>query len=189
MTSEYINFFENRGLIKGDINQGCYCVWHHWTDKHEINRSKLPEDEQPLVKRNYAIELIKEGKLNGFAAYSNNKMIGFCNVDNKENYFRLNRDNNPTTWINLNDNDKILSIVCYVIDVNLRGKGVASSLLKSIINYGVENNFHCIEAYPSADEFKSTNCCGTVSMYVKQGFSIVHDTGSEIIARKILHNI
>lgn len=184
MTNEYIDFFENRGLIKGDINQGCYCVWHHWTNQLELNRSKLPQNVQPSVKRNFAIELIKTGKLNGFAAFSDKKMIGFCNADYKENYYRLNRTNNSDSWIGLNDNDRILSVVCYVIDVNLRGKGIAASLLKEVIHFAIEQKFDYIEAYPSSGKFKQTNCCGSVSMYEKQGFTIINNNGSETIVRK-----
>jgi ribosomal protein S18 acetylase RimI-like enzyme len=181
---QYIDFFENRGLIKGDRNEGCYCVWHHWTDEQEINRSKLPINEQPDVKRNYAIELIKAGKLNGFAAFQDEKMIGFCNADAKENYYRLSRENYPNSWNGLENDDNVLSIVCFVIDVGMRGQGVATALLKEIMNYAVVHKFDYMEAYPSAGEFNTANCCGPVSMYEKQGFSIIHNNNSEVIVRK-----
>ncbi|MHB1152437.1 MAG: GNAT family N-acetyltransferase, partial [Eubacteriales bacterium] len=144
----------------------------------------LPQIEQPSIKRNYAIELIKTGKLNGFAAFSDKKMIGFCNADCKENYYRLSRINNPDSWIGLNDNDRILSVVCYVIDVNLRGNGIAASILNEVIHYALDQKFDYIEAYPSSGEFSQTNCCGSVSMYEKQGFSIIYNIGSETVVRK-----
>lgn len=186
MANEYINFFENRGLIDGDINKGCYCVWHHWTDKHEHERSELPKEERPFVKRNYAITLIRECRLNGFVAYHDGKIVGFCNADNKENYFRLSKSSNPDSWIGINDDDKVLSIVCYVVDVSMRGKGVATALLDGVCKYAVENGFNYIEAYPAQGLFNANHCGGPFSMYEKLNFIILDNQETERIARKKL---
>lgn len=188
MARDYIDLFENRGFVDGDINRGCYCVWHHWTDQHEKERSKLPKYEQAFVKKDYAIKLIQEGKLKGFAAYLDDKMVGFCNADFKKNYYRLSRKNNPDLWVGLDENDKVLSLVCYVVDVNMRGKGVATELLDNVCKYAVENEYDYIEAYPSVDVFNSTHCGGPLSMYVKKGFSLVNSDSqtTEIIVRKKL---
>lgn len=48
MALEYIDFFENRAFRDGNINKGCYCVWHHWTGEHEYNRSQLNRREDFL---------------------------------------------------------------------------------------------------------------------------------------------
>jgi GNAT superfamily N-acetyltransferase len=188
MASDYIDLFEKHGLIDGDINKGCYCVWHHWTNQHENERSKLPKKEQEFVKRDFAIKLIQECKLNGFVAYLDDRMVGFCNADFKENYYRHSRKNNPDSWVGLDENDKILTVVCYVVDVNMRGKGVATALLEGVCKYAVENEYDYIEAYPSLNEFSSTHCGGPFSMYAKKGFLLV-DSDSQItekIARKKL---
>ncbi len=71
----------------------------------------MPEDQRQHCKRNYAKELIQNGILNGFVAFSNNQIVGFCNSDIKENYFRMSRENYPNSWQDLKENDKILSIV------------------------------------------------------------------------------
>lgn len=62
------DYFENRAFSDGNIQKGCYCVWHHWTEKHEHERSLMPEHERPYRKRDYAKELIEKGVLNGFVA-------------------------------------------------------------------------------------------------------------------------
>ena len=51
MAFQYVEFFENRALEDGNINKGCYCVWHHWTEKHEYERSKLSEEKRSLCKK------------------------------------------------------------------------------------------------------------------------------------------
>lgn len=37
MWKDYIDFFENRVFTDGNINKGCFCVWHHWTEQHEFD--------------------------------------------------------------------------------------------------------------------------------------------------------
>ena len=68
MSDDYIDYFEHRAFSDGNIQKGCYCVWHHWTDKHEQERSLMPENERLYRKRDYAKELIESGILNGFVA-------------------------------------------------------------------------------------------------------------------------
>lgn len=174
MASDYIDFFDERAFSDGNINKGCYCVWHHWTEKQEYERSLMPKEERPFCKRNYAIELIKNNKLNGFAAYCDDKIVGFCNADAKENYFRLSRENNPASWQGTNDKDKILAIVCFVVAPDMRGKGIAKGLLRCACKYAEENGFDSIEAYPTVGEFEETNCCGSLSMYQRSGFEIIN---------------
>lgn len=74
MSEEYINFFDNRAFSDRNAEKGCYCVWHHWTDKHKYERSLMPENERSYHKRDYAKELIQNGILNGFVAFYDNQM-------------------------------------------------------------------------------------------------------------------
>lgn len=134
MALNYVDFFDNRAFHDGNINKGCYCVWHHWTEKHEYERSQLSIEERPFCKRNYAIELIKHDKLHGFVACCDNEIIGFCNADLKNNYFRFSKEKNPDSWIGIDNNDKVLAIVCFTIAPNYRGKGIA----KKMLNYACE---------------------------------------------------
>lgn len=36
LKDDYLEFFDFRAFSDGNIQKGCYCVWHHWT---EINVS------------------------------------------------------------------------------------------------------------------------------------------------------
>ena len=92
MTEEYIDFFDKRAFSDGSEERGCYCVWHHWTEQHELEHSFMPENERQYCKKNYAKELIQNGILNGFVAFCDNHIVGFCNSDIKDNYFRLSRE-------------------------------------------------------------------------------------------------
>lgn len=183
MTEAYLTFFDQRAFSDGNAEKGCYCVWHHWTDKHEQERSLMPESERPYRKRNYAKELIQNGTLNGFAAFYEGQIVGFCNADTKDHYFRMSRENHPDSWINVNENDKILAIVCFIVAPDMRRKGVAKALLECACQYAQENGYDYVEGYPSEGEFAVNNCGGSASMYMEQGFEIM-DVPGGIIARK-----
>lgn len=185
MADDYINYFENRAFSDGNIQKGCYCVWHHWTDKHEHERSLMPENERQYRKRDYAKELIQKGVLNGFAAFCDDQIVGFCNSDIKENYFRLNRENNPNSWKGASGKDKILSIVCFTVAPDMRRKGIAKALLDYACQYAEKNGYDYVEGYPSLGAFTISDCGGSVSMYVNKGFEII-DIPNGVIARKKL---
>ena len=185
MAEDYISYFDTRAFLDGDIEKGCYCVWHHWTDKHEHERNLMAESERPYRKRDYAKELIQNGILNGFVAYYENQIVGFCNSDIKDNYFRLSRENNPNSWIRTSENDKILSIVCFIVAPDMRRKGISKVLLNYACQYAEENGYDYVEGYPPHGEFTIHDCGGSVSMYVDLGFEII-DIPDGIIARKKL---
>lgn len=181
MAGSYLDFFDHRAFSDGNIQKGCYCVWHHWTEKHEYERSLLPEDERPFAKRAFAEELIRDGLLNGFAAFHGEQMIGFCNADDKAHYFRLNEEKAP----NDRSNDRVFSVVCFTVAPEMRGKGVATALLGHACRYAEKNGYDFIEGYPPHGDFTVSDCGGPASMYEKQGFEIVGIPGG-IIARKKL---
>lgn len=183
MALQYVDFFDNRAFSDGNINKGCYCVWHHWTEKHEYERSLLPAEERPFFKRNYAIDLIEQDRLHGFVAWHKNKIIGFCNADLKNNYFRMSKEKNPDSWIGIDNNNKVMAIVCFTIDPNYRGKGIAKKLLSYACDFASHNGYDYIESYPSNGEFNPNLCCGNRSMYESQGFTIIN-VSDGIVARK-----
>ena len=179
LAEDYIDYFDNRAFSDGNKEKGCYCVWHHWTEKCEYERSLLPESERAYCKRNYARELIQRGKLNGFAAFCGREMVGFCNADRKSSYFRLSGENG----LGNAENDKILSIVCFTVAPDMRRRGIAKAMLAGACKYAEENGFDYVEGYPMAGDFIVSDCGGSVSMYVEQGFDITRiDDG--VVARK-----
>lgn len=185
MADAYISYFDNRAFSDGNPQKGCYCVWHHWTEKHEHERSLLPETERPFCKRDYAKELIQKGILNGFVAVHEGEIVGFCNADEKNSYFRLSRDNAPNSYIGVDANDRILSVVCFTVAPDMRRQGIAKALLDYACKYAKENGYDYVEGYPPLGEFTIHDHGGSVSMYESRGFEIIDIPGG-IVARKKL---
>ena len=180
MADDYIDYFDNRAFSDGNEQKGCYCVWHHWTEKCEYERSLLPESERALRKRDFARELIQSGRLNGFAAFCDGEMVGFCNADRKSSYFRLSGDGGADV-----DNDRVLSVVCFTVAPDMRRRGIAKAMLACACKYAEENGYEYVEGYPANGEFTVSDCGGSVSMYAEQGFEIVEVSGGVVARKKV----
>lgn len=187
MAEDYIRYFDERAFSDGNPEKGCYCVWHHWTDQHEQERSLLPEDQRPYCKRTYAKTLIESGTLNGFVALDGDQIVGFCNADLKNHYFRLRREKDAGHWIGVDEKDKILSIVCFIVAPDMRRKGIAKALLDGACRYAQEKGYDYVEGYPPQGAFSERDCGGSLSMFVNAGFEII-EIPNGIVARKNLKN-
>lgn len=187
LSNDFIEFFENSAFCDGSEFAGCYCTWYNWNDDYENQRNKCCEEKKKSFKKDLAYNWILQGKLNGFLAYYNGIPIGWCNVDDKQNYDRLSIYNNSETWIDSNYEDKVLSIVCFIVSPNMRGKGVATALLKAVCLYAEKLNYQYIEAYPSDGEFSATNYHGQYSTYEKLGFQVVGKSKMGMVVRKLYY--
>ena len=185
LIDQYIDFFEHRALPQGDPNEGCYCVWHHWTPENELARSLLPAQERASCKKNYAAQLIREGKLHGFAAVADGKIVGFCNADDKKTFYRLSPDERPSIWQDMPEDAKVLSLVCFTVSPEYRGHGIASKLLSFACQEAARQGYTCVEGYPSASPVFTGECVGPLSMYEKAGFAIT-PLSDGIVVRKFL---
>ncbi|GHV26440.1 hypothetical protein FACS18948_2100 [Clostridia bacterium] len=133
LLEDYLNFFDNVAFTDHKEWSGCYCVEPHMHNKQfeeNLPRGKLSKS------RDYAIDFVKRGKLQGYLAYSNGEVVGWCNANNKQNYERLK------TWKDVCFNDdgpkRIKSIMCFAIAPDMRGKGIATALLEQICNDSIE---------------------------------------------------
>ena len=85
-----------------------------------------------------------------------------------------------------NPEEKILSIVCFLVEKEHRGNGIAQQLLNRIIEDAKGKGYSIIEAYPkkkAKSEYGSWN--GPFAMYEKSGFSILK-IGQTSVVRKCL---
>ena len=76
----------------------------------------------------------------------------------------------------------------YYLIPEMRGKGIATQLLKKVCEVALEEGFDFVEAYPNS-EFTSTeeDFMGTVSMFEKAGFIRCYEAGNKTVMRKALN--
>jgi GNAT superfamily N-acetyltransferase len=186
LVSDYIKFFDNSAFSDGSDFAGCYCTWYHWTDDLEYERGQCSKEGKKHFKKELAEKYIQQGILQGYLAYLDGKVVGWCNVNDRGNYDRLNKKNRPDLWEDFVAADRVKSIVCFVVTPNMRGKGIATALLKTLCEDAKINNYSYVEAYPSVGEFIERNYHGPFSMYEKIGFILQDNRAGETVVRKYL---
>jgi ribosomal protein S18 acetylase RimI-like enzyme len=129
------------------------------------------------------VDLIQKGKMRGYLAYLDGEPIGWCNANDKVNYPRL--VSNKDLWDG--KEEKICSIVCFIIAPEHRRKGIASQILDVICRDFSKRGYEYVEAYPRKGELTcAEHYHGPLSMYVNAGFTLYKSFGSYDIVRKKL---
>lgn len=89
LAHDFITFFENSAFCDSSEYAGCFCTWYHWNDDYETQYKECCDDKKKSFRKDLAHHWILDGKLNGFLAYYDGIPVGWCNVDDKQNYDRL----------------------------------------------------------------------------------------------------
>lgn len=78
---------------------------------------------------------------------------------------------------------------CFEIAPEMRRKGIAELLLKSVCEDAAQEGFD-VKAYPNR-EFMNTeyDYMGPIKLYEKLGFSVYYEVGPKLVMRKQLNNI
>lgn len=171
LCGDWLDFFDHRAFADHTEWGHCYCTC--------FLKPQFPEYTQtPFINREYAIWLIKNGLMRGYLVYDNGTVIGWCNV-NQKNHFPKFSDRQEA-------ND-ILSVVCFVIQKEYRGKGIAYKILEEIIGDAQKEGIKIVEAYPNRRARSAFgNYHGSYKMYAKYGF--IEDTTQRNAVRKYLYD-
>ena len=186
LAEEYVRFFDMTPHWYDSDKRKCYCVVYCNDDYEEI---KSLVTTQAAI-RDYTIKCVKSGNLQGYLAYYDDKIVGWCNANTKSdclkcNGWRYNLSNVPTE--ESNEGIKVKSIFCFVIAPEMRRKGIATRLLEHVCKDAAQDGFDFVEAYP---EKKFMNECddyqGPIELYKKSGFSIYYEMAKKFVMRKQL---
>jgi GNAT superfamily N-acetyltransferase len=180
LIDDYFNFFDNVAFTDHEDWSWCYCTFYHTDDSEWGKFAELKKENL----RNYALHLINSNILHGYLAYNENKVVGWCNAGKKTNFKRLKLIKD--FWDVNDDDEKIKSIVCFIIAPEMRRKGIATKLLDYIYFDTKEEGYTCIEAYPRDGK----NCFeiyhGPYKMYERNGFVEYKKLEDDIIMRKYI---
>ncbi|OPJ63777.1 GNAT family N-acetyltransferase [Clostridium oryzae] len=186
LTKDYMDYFDNVAFSDNSEWSGCYCVWYHWNDELENECSKYTADGGGCFKRELAIKYIQNGILQGYLAYADGSVVGWCNANDRANYDRLSKEKYPEIWRNVDCNESVKSIVCFTIAPHMRRKGIAAQLLDRVCSDACEEGYTYVEAYPETGKASNRSYHGPYALYEKYGFSVYKDLGNEAIVRKYL---
>lgn len=175
LKDDYLFFFDNMIFEENPDWSICYCYDYHFlgdiaTCTRESNRSAVAD-------------LIHENKQTGYLVYKDDKPIGWCNANNRSNYQRLLRDYDLVD----NPDDKVCSVVCFLIHPDFRGQGIARRILERIIEDYSHTDYDYIEAYPKkAERSCAGNFKGPLGLYKRYNFEINKEYDDYYVVRKKL---
>jgi len=171
LLDDWLDFFENRAFEDNDEWRGCYLTACFYPKPEEYrNQSKRRKD--------YAIWLVKTGRMGGYMAYEEGKVVGWVNSNNRDQFPRFRGADRS--------DEAVLSIVCFIVEKPYRGRGIAKSMLASIVEDAKGKGYSVIEAYPkrgAKSEYGRWN--GPFEMYKSAGF-VEHERDKMKVVRKYL---
>lgn len=130
----------------GDDGKLCYCsFWHQkWTSMDEYHRV---QKENPERLKNCVLDRVKSNFHVGVIAYLNNEPCAWVSVGPLIDFY--------WAWKRvgqLGDAAKTTAgILCFTVAPKFRGQNMQERVLVALKEYGVQNGWTAIEAYPFAD--------------------------------------
>ena len=195
---DYFDFFDNRAFSDGSPYYPCYCnAFNLRNDQIKVLLARSETrgggtENWKEVLRDSAIQMVRDGMIHGYLAYDGDLSVGWCNANDRLNYYRVGEfdlDNIPedTAPIDCHEKGYIKSIVCFEISPVYRERGIAGKLLDQVCKDAAEEGYSFAEAYPKDESGANTlSFTGPLRLYQKTGFREYARSGSTIIMRKAL---
>ena len=180
---DYLDFFDNRAFTDGNPNGPCYCTSPN-QDENTIKRmvSEFKTNGVKETLRQYAIEMLNDGEIQGYLAFHGSTSIGWCNAADIESYIGF-----VPKFAQGKTCGRTISIVCFEIAPEYRHMGIASAFIDRICTDAKINGYVAVEGYAKmnggSDDY---DYHGPTGLYKKAGFSEIACQDGQIIMRKIL---
>lgn len=181
---DFFRFFETDAHGDNPNEERCYCI--NWVS---ADHSDKPNFSNPDTRKEYAKQYIKEGRLQGYLAYDQERVVGWCNSNTKADCVKA------MGWqyymkeipLDVEMDKRTKSIYCFAIAPDMKRKGIASRLLEAICLDAKADGFQYVEVFPIKEAKNNFMAfMGPVDLYRKHGFEIVDETERDYIMRKEL---
>lgn len=181
LCDDWLQYFDNIAFQDHEEWAFCYCLEGH-LDRRTHERWTDPEE-----RRARAAEMIRKGEMQGYLAYSGRKAVGWCNVNDRQNY-RYLTDMFQKCGYQPEDiaGAKVKAIFCFLVAPKYRGKGIAQLLLNRVCEDAARDGYACVEAYPFGDASFEYQYHGSSNMYERNGFREAADLKFVKVMRKKL---
>ena len=201
LAEDYFDFFDHRAFSDNSPFYPCYCTAFNMTEEQiEADFAAARSNGGGVedfrnVMRESAGRMVAESTIQGYLAYDGDTAIGWCNANDKKNYFHygefdLNQLDAAMDFRDLIADDgsqRIKSIVCFEIAPGYRGKGIATALLNRLCADAAAEGYDKIEVYPVLREAREElDFTGPVRLYEKAGFVRTAQHGKILVMQKSL---
>ncbi len=198
LIEDYFDFFDHRAFEKGSPYYPCYC------NAFNMDRDQLGQlsaraeasgggaEEWKKALRSSAWQMVSDGVIRGYLAYDNGLAVGWCNANDRLNYYRVGEfdlDSVPddTAPVDCPGKGFIRSVVCFEISPAYRRMGIAGKLLEQVCEDAAAARYTFVEAYPRDKAGDSAlSFTGPYRLFEKAGFEEYKRIGPTIIMRKAL---
>lgn len=178
LADDYVHFFDVTPHNEGG-EQKCYCVTWRKDESYSNEPHWYPTAEE---RRSKALKFVRDGSIQGYLAYSDGNVIGWCNA-NSGCKLCIDYLSNEYPIGDRLAGEKVKSIFCFVIAPEVRRAGVATKLTERVCMDAADDGFDCVEAYVNKSH---TDFRGAFEMYKKLGFISCDECGDKIVMRKAL---
>ncbi len=187
LAEDYVHFFDETPHWDNVDEHKCYCVCWASTD----HNTEIKEDGGTVKgRRKIAKRYVKEGFIQGYLAYYNEKIVGWCNANTKANCLHSYSWEHFMQSVDTNGSEpsvKIKSVFCFVIAPDMQRRGIATKLLEQVCFDAAKDGFDFVEAYPKKSFVSvAEDFMGPAEMYKKCGFTLYTEREGQVIVRKTL---
>ncbi len=116
---------------------GCWCMWWRLTHS-EFERRKGTSNKRAFKK------IVQAGGEPGLIAYDADEPVGWCAVQSREAFPRLDR----SRILKRIDEEPVWSIVCLFVAREYRQRGVSRILLEAAVKHAARCGARIVEGYP-----------------------------------------
>jgi ribosomal protein S18 acetylase RimI-like enzyme len=123
------------------VARGCWCMYYRVSGKGDYTR---PSDSQRLRSKQALKALTAKDPPPGLIGYQGKTPVGWVSLGPREDYAKLAR----SPVMKPVDDQRVWSIVCFVVPSEFRKQGVARELLAAAVRYASRRGVRLLEAYP-----------------------------------------
>lgn len=184
LAEEYVHFFDTTPHDDNVDAHKCYCVC--WCNDDCEGKDFSTAEKR----REYALKYVRGENIQGYLAYSGNKVVGWCNANTKADCLKCVSWRRQMGYVPIEESYsgiKVKSVFCFVIAPEMRRKGIATLLLERVCEDAAKDGFDFAEAYPYKESsYMSSDYGGYIEMYKKYGFYVYLETDQGLVMRKKL---
>ncbi len=184
LAKDYVYFFDTTPHADNIDDHKCYCVW--WCN----DDSEGKDFSTPGKRRDYAIEYVKGNNIQGYLAYCDDAVVGWCNANTKSDCLKCycwRRFMGSIPTEESTPGLKVKSIFCFAIAPEMKRKGIAQRFLERVCQDAVQDGFDFVEAYPNKEFIDDAeDFMGPAELYIKSGFTVYYETEQKLVMRKQL---
>ena len=184
LAADYVHFFDTTSHATGKEEHKCYCVWWCSDDSEDKDLSTVEK------RRNLALEYIKSNNIQGYLAYDNDRVVGWCNANTKSECLKCycwKRFMGNILLEDIEKKKKVKSIFCFAIAPEMRGKGIAGLLLERVCKDAKEDGFDYVEGYPNKTFVNTAeDYMGPIELFYKYRFEEAYEADDKVVMRRRL---